>query len=169
MEIDFSPYNFDRIDSEEFIYLFDTNFGLSYEVVFKPTPYLFSSDKPYSDDTYEFSIIVIENPNHASPPFDNRIGSTIAKIFDSFYEEFGNTVSLYICASHDNRQMVRFRKFNGWFSSFGTSKYVKLEAVPTDKNGNKFPLALVIRLENPYLGDIVTAFQEVVSHFQNDK
>jgi Family of unknown function (DUF6169) len=169
MEIDDSPYAYETIVDAGTLYIFKTDFELLYEVSFKPTPYLFSSDKPYSDDTYEFSIIVIENPNHASPPFDNRIGSTIAKIFDSFYEEFGNTVSLYICASHDNRQMVRFRKFNGWFSSFGTSKYVKLEAVPTDKNGNKFPLALVIRLENPYLGDIVTAFQEVVSHFQNDK
>ena len=29
--------------------------------------------------------------------------------------------------------------------------------------------APVIRLENPYLGDIVKSFQEVVSHFQNDK
>jgi hypothetical protein len=169
MEIDYNPYKYKVVEDDGMSYFFQTDFELLYEVSFKPTPYLFSSDKPYSDDTYEFSIIVIENPNHASPPFDNRIGSTIAKIFDSFYEEFGNTISLYICASHDNRQMVRFRKFNGWFSSFGTSKYVKLEAVPTDKNGNKFPLALVIRLENPYLGDIVTSFQEIISHFQNDK
>jgi Family of unknown function (DUF6169) len=169
MEIDYNPYKYKVVEDDGMSYFFQTDFELLYEVSFKPTPYLFSSDKPYSDDTYEFSIIVIENPNHAFPPFDNRIGSTIAKIFDSFYEEFGNTISLYICASHDNRQMVRFRKFNGWFSSFGTSKYVKLEAVPTDKNGNKFPLALVIRLENPYLGDIVTSFQEIISHFQNDK
>jgi hypothetical protein len=126
MEIDYSPYNFEKIDSEGFIYLFDTDFGLSYEIVFKPTPYLFSPEKPYSSDTYEFSIIVIENPNHASPPFDNRIGSTIARIFDEFYRINGNTVSLYICASHDNRQKVRYRKFNSWFATFSLSKYVKI-------------------------------------------
>ena len=169
MEIDYSPYTYETIVDDGIRSIFKTDFELLYEVSFKPTPYLFSSDKPYSKDTYEFSIIVIENPNHASPPFDNRIGSTIAKIFDSFYEEFGNTISLYICASHDNRQMVRFRKFNGWFSSFGTSKYLKLEAVPKDKEGNKFPLALIIRFENPYLGDIVTSFQEIINQFQNNK
>ena len=166
MEIDFNPYKYRVVEDNGMSYFFQTDFELLYEVSFKPTPYLFSSDKPFSNDTYEFSIIVIENPNHASPPFDNRIGSTIAKIFDSFYEEHGNTISLYICASHDNRQLVRFRKFSGWFSTFDSSKYMKIEVVPKDKEGNKFPLALIVRFDNPYFSDIVTSFHEVVSHFQ---
>ena len=166
MEIDYSPYNFEKIDSEEFIYLFDTDFGLSYEIVFKPTPYLFPAEKPYSNDAYEFSIIVIENPNHASPPFDNRIGSTIANIFDNFYEKYGNTISLYICASHDNRQFVRFRKFSSWFATFGSSKYFKIESAVEDAEGQKFPLALIIKKDNPYFNDIITSFNQVLGYYR---
>jgi hypothetical protein len=40
MEIDYSPYDFEKVDSEENIYLFDTDFELSYEIIFKHTPYL---------------------------------------------------------------------------------------------------------------------------------
>jgi hypothetical protein len=169
MEIDYSPYNFEKIESEGFVYLFDTDFELSYEIVFKPTPYLFSPDKPYSNDTYEFSIIVIENPNHASPPFDNRIGSTIARIFDEFYKINGNTVSLYICASYDNRQQVRYRKFNSWFTTFGKSKYVKIDSLLKDLQNNEFPISLIFSLENPYRNLSSNDFYEVIDNFQNNK
>jgi hypothetical protein len=169
MEIDYSPYDFEKVDSEENIYLFDTDFELSYEIIFKHTPYLFSSDKPYSDDTYEFSIIVIENPNHASPPFDNRIGSTIARIFDEFYKKNGNTVSLYICASHDNRQKVRYRKFNSWFATFNSSKYVKIDASITDLSKNEFPISIIVSSDNPYKKSISSDFYDVIDNFQNNK
>jgi hypothetical protein len=169
MEINYSPYNFEKIDSEEFIYLFDTDFKLSYEIVFKPTPYLFSPEKPYSKDTYEFSIIVIENLNHASPPFDNRIGSTIARIFDEFYKINGNTVSLYICASHDNRQKVRYRKFNSWFATFNLSKYVKIDAYLKDLQNNEFPISIILSTDNPYRKSISNDFYDVIDNFQNDK
>ena len=169
MEIDYSPYNFEKIDSDEFIYLFDTDFELSYEIIFKPTPYLFSPEKPYSNDTYEFSIIVIENPNHASPPFDNRIGSTIARIFDEFYMINGNTVSLYICASHDNRQKVRYRKFNSWFTTFSSNKYVKMDAYIIDLNKDEFPISIILSKENPYRKSISNDFYDVIDNFQNNK
>lgn len=166
MEIDYSPYVFEMIKEDVMLYIFKTDFEVLYEVRFKSTPYLFSSDKPYSNDAYEFSIIVIENPNHAAPPFDNRIGSTIAKVFDSFYEEYGNTISLYICASHDNRQFVRFRKFSGWFATFGSSKYYKMESVAEDIEGKKFPLALIIKIDNPYLHDIIASFNQVLTYYR---
>jgi hypothetical protein len=166
MEIDYSPYDFEKVDSEENIYLFDTDFGLSYEIIFKHTPYLFSSEKPYSNDTYEFSIIVIENPNHTSPPFDNRIGSTIARIFDEFYKTNGNTVSLYICASHDNRQQVRFRKFNAWFSTFHDSKYFKIDSPLTDSESNKYPISIILRFDNPFAKEISDSFIELIQTYQ---
>ena len=169
MEIDYSSYNFEKVDSEEHLYLFETDFELSYEIVFKPTPYLFSAEKPYSANTYEFSIIVIENPNHASPPFDNRIGCTIARIFDEFYKINGNTVSLYICASHDNRQKVRYKKFNSWFATFNTSKYVKIDASITDLKNNEFPISIIMSTENPYKKLISNDFYDVIDNFQNNK
>ena len=166
MEIDYSPYTYELIEDGGTLYIFKTDFEVLYEVRFKPTPYLFPAEKPYSDDAYEFSIIVIENPNHASPPFDNRIGSTIANIFDNFYEKYGNTISLYICASHDNRQFVRFRKFSSWFATFGSSKYFKIESVAEDAEGKKFPLALIIKKDNPYFNDIITSFNQVLGYYR---
>ncbi|MDZ7897072.1 MAG: DUF6169 family protein [Arcicella sp.] len=166
MEIDYSPYTYESIVDDGTIYIFKTDFELLYEISFKPTPYLFPSEKPFAKDAYEFSIIVIENPKHASPPFDNRIGGTIAKIFDSFYEQYGNTISLYICASHDNRQMVRFKKFGGWFTTFGNPKYIKIEAIPVDSKGIRFPLALIMKYGNPYKNEIVEAFHDLLLSFQ---
>lgn len=169
MEIDYNPYKYRVLGDNGLDFVFQTDFNLLYEISFKPTPYLFSSEKPYSKDTYEFSIIVIENPNHASPPFDNRIGSTIAKIFDEFYEINGNTVSLYICASHDNRQFVRFRKFSAWFATFNNDRYFKIECPIKDSQGNSFPLALILKKGNPYRADIISSFDEIMTAYQNDK
>jgi hypothetical protein len=169
MEINISPYNFEKIDSDGFVYFFDTEFELTYEVIFKPTPYLFSSEKPYSKDTYEFSIIVLENPNFSSPPFDNRIGTTIAKIFDDFYQNKGNTVSLYICASYDNRQLIRYRKFNSWFASFNSSKYVKIDASLIDLSKNTYPISIIISTQNPYKKLISDDFYDMIDSFQNNK
>jgi hypothetical protein len=166
MEIDNSPYSYELIVGYEMLYIFKTDYEVLYEVRFKPTPYLFSSDKPYANDAYEFSIIVIDNPNHVSPPFDNRIGETIAKVFDDFYSKFGNAINLYICASHDNRQSVRFRKFSGWFATFGSNKYFKFESFVTDAEGKKFPLALIIKSDNPYLKEIVDSFVDVINFYQ---
>jgi hypothetical protein len=169
MEIDSNPYKYRGIDDSGLDFVFQTDFEILYEISFKPTPYLFSANKPYSNDTYEFSIIVIENPNHASPPFDNRIGSTIAKIFDEFYKLNGNNVSLYICASHDNRQQVRYRKFNSWFTTFGKSKYVKIDAAIRDLKNNEFPISIILSLENPYRNSISNDFYDVIDNFQNNK
>lgn len=166
MEIDYNPYNFEKVGLDENVYLFDTDFGLSYEVVFKPTPYLFPADKPYSNDTYEFSIIVIENPNHASPPFDNRIGGTISHIFNDFYRINGNKISLYICASHDNRQRVRFKKFNAWFTTFNDSKYFKIDSPLIDSEGNTFPISIILRFDNPFAKEISDSFIELIQTYQ---
>jgi hypothetical protein len=61
--------------------------------------------------------------------------------------------------------MVRFRKFNGWFTTFGSTKYIKLEMVTKDTSGNKFPLALIIKHENPYFNDIIASFNEIINHY----
>jgi hypothetical protein len=165
MEINYNPYTYEAFENYEMLYIFKTDFELLYEIRFKPTPYLFPKDKPYSKDTYEFSIIVLENPNHSSPPFDNRIGSTIAKIFDEFYEINGNTVSLYICASHDNRQFVRFRKFSAWFATFNNDRYFKIECPIKDSQGNSFPIALILKKGNPFRKDIISSFDEIIDAY----
>jgi hypothetical protein len=166
MEIDYSSYKYRVVEDGGMSYFFQTDFELLYEVRFKPTPYLFPADKPYSNDTYEFSIIVIENLNHASPPFDNRIGSTIAQIFNDFYRIYGNTISLYICASHDNRQMVRFKKFNAWFTTFNDSKYFKIDSPLTDSEGNKYPISIILRFDNPFAKEISDSFIELIQTYQ---
>ena len=54
MEIDFNPYTYKALDENGLNFVFQTDFELLYEISFKPTPYLFSPEKPYSSDTYEF-------------------------------------------------------------------------------------------------------------------
>jgi hypothetical protein len=78
-------------------------------------------------------------------------------------------VSLYICASHDNRQKVRYRKFNSWFATFNSSKYVKIDASIIDLEKNEFPISIIVSKDNPYKKSISSDFYDVIDSFQNNK
>ncbi len=65
-------------------YFFQTNNGIIYEVIFKPSDYVFEGDDLFKNNTFEFSILVVENPTDKNPPLDKLIPTTIANIFNDF-------------------------------------------------------------------------------------
>jgi hypothetical protein len=63
-------------------YFFETKREVIYEVIFKPTPYLFELDTiEIIENTFEFSILLKYNPNSKLPSNDNKIGATVVAIF----------------------------------------------------------------------------------------
>ncbi len=153
------PYKF-RFDKEiHDSYYFTTDYEVKYEVRFKEFFYLFDKTSEYTHHTYEFSIILLYEPNEKSVPTDVKIAITIAAIFDDFFERQTETVTIYICDSSDGKQMARHRKFSAWFASFGNEKYLKVDFLLDEET---VPVSLVLQHINPYKDQITREF-EIIS------
>jgi hypothetical protein len=148
-----NPYDFISFKDENNTYAFVTDQLVVYEVKFKASNYLFNE---YSY-TYEFVIEVAENPSSKQPSLDEHIPSTISLIFQDFFT-LKETVVVYICDDSDSRGRARNRKFNQWFEQYNPLTFMKLDlAFGTAED--KYFTTLIMRLDNPNMVEIVSAFQ----------
>jgi len=138
-------------------------------VKFKPTPYLFGEESVFAPYTFEFSIVVAESPTDKSPAFDDRTSYTIATIFTDFYQRSSELITIYICDSSDGRQLIRQRKFNYWFYFFVNDDFVKYDDVIRDVDGQKYPVAIILKEQNPYKTQIITDFIALISGYAEGK
>ncbi len=140
-------------------YFFETKGEIIYEIIFKPTPYLFElSQIEIIENTFEFSILLKYNPNSKLPSNDKKIGATVVAIFMDFYSRKNSAISVYICESSDGKELARKRKFDQWFQEYNDDTFVKVDKNLIDKNNNKFPVSLIISKSNPYEEQIFKAF-----------
>lgn len=143
-------------------YVFQTNNQIIYEVIFKPSGYIFQENISFRDDTYEFSILVTDNPTGQKPPLDKLIPNTIACIFADFFQKRERIV-VYICETSDFRAMARNRKFNQWFDWFKGTEFVKIDMqMGQDQSGEIYFTSMIIRADNPFIGDVVVAFRNLI-------
>ena len=151
-------------------YFFETNDEIIYEVNFKPTPYLFGDEKSFfSDLIFEFSILVEFNPNHKLPALDSKIGQTIALIFNDFYLKKGNSMSIYICDSSDDKQSIRKRKFDIWFTRYNDVRFFKIDKVLIDNHKKRFPISIILSDSNPYRNEIIDSFTSMIVQNNENK
>jgi hypothetical protein len=134
-----------------------------YEVKFTPTPYLFGENRAFARFIFELSITVVDSVS--SPPFDKITASTIAIIFDDFYRQMGEGITLYICDSSDGKQMIRHRKFSQWFDKFHEKEYIKLSAILVDTQHRNTPISIIMKTSNPYKKEISDAFSKVLEEY----
>jgi Family of unknown function (DUF6169) len=151
-------------------YYFETNDGIIYEVIFKPTPYLFGNEKSvFSDLIFEFSILVEFNPNKKLPAADSKIGATTAEIFNDFYFKKGNAITIYICDSSDDKQSIRKRKFDIWFTKYNDVRFFKIDKVLIDNHKKRFPISLILSDSNPYKTEIIDSFTSMIVQNNENK
>ncbi|WP_416233524.1 DUF6169 family protein [Arcicella sp. LKC2W] len=122
-----------------------------------------------NENTYEFSIIVADNPTSKNPIFDARTSYTIAGIFRDFYEQSDEYLTIYICDSSDERQLVRHRKFRQWFLYFTNDDFLKMDAIIEDENHQLFPVSIIFKEKNPYKVEISTAFLKLIESYNRGK
>jgi Family of unknown function (DUF6169) len=140
-------------------YFFETKGEVIYDVIFKPTPYLFELDTiEIIENTFEFSILLKYNPNSKLPSNDNKIGATVVAIFMDFYYRKNNAISVYLCETSDGKELARKKKFDQWFQKYNDDTFIKIDKNLIDKNNNKFPVSLIIANSNPYEEQIFKAF-----------
>jgi hypothetical protein len=151
-------------------YFFETNSGIIYEVIFKPTPYLFGDEESFfSDLIFEFSILVQFNSNEKLPAADSKIGLTAAEIFKDFYLKKGNSITVYICDSSDDKQAIRKRKFDSWFTIYNSSDFFKIDKVLVDADDNHFPISLILQDNNPFKHEILDSFTKLINQNNENK
>lgn len=136
---------------------FITNDGRRYSVVFEEQPFVDASEFPYADRTYEV-FLTLEN---APPAYttDPKIGATLAAIIREFIEQDRLRIVFFTCDTADGRHYARFKRFNEWFQLNNNGHFLKLEDSVTYHAIRKlFLIALIIRNDHPYGGEILVAF-----------
>lgn len=163
-----TPYKFKIDESDNTTYLFETVHKIGYAIKFKPTGYIFE-EYIWSYYCYEYVIEVWLNPTDKTPPLDNSISLTIANIFIDFFQEKEKVVT-YICDTADGKEVARFRKFNIWFNRFNTNFFIKVDKSFYDlKLDTTYYNSLIIRQDNPYKDEVIEAFEDLISSFEDDK
>ncbi len=160
-------YDFRLVGSDNNIFLFETDAGVTYEVKFVPSGYLWESNPNYADYTHEFVVAVLENNTGKTPPLDKKIPDTIALIFKEFFRENKNIV-VYICDSSDNKQAIRFRKFNTWFHHHKGIDFMKLDMTIRDVKEVYIYTSLIMRTDNPYMDKVMIEFKEIMLNAQEE-
>jgi hypothetical protein len=151
-------------------YFFETKEGVIYQIIFKPTPYLFGDENTkFSDLIFEFSLFIEFNPSDKLPTTDFKIGQTTAEIFNDFYIKKGNSITIYICDSSDNKQLIRKRKFDIWFSKYNDIRFFKIDKTLIDNNKKRFPISLILLDSNPYRNEIMDSFTSIIGQNNQDK
>jgi len=158
-----TQYDFEFAGGKFNSYIFQTTHHIVYEVTFKPSSYLFEPYYSFKDETFEFSILVIENPTAGTPPSDHLIPGTIASIFSNFFSE-NQRIVVYICETSDNKSAARSRKFSQWFNIYKGTAFVKIDMqMGQDTDGQTFFTSMILRLDNPQMGEIISAFQSLIT------
>ena len=103
-ELSYQGYEFEFRGGRSNSYFFETDKEIFYEVRFTPTDYLFN-EVLFNENTYEFSIIVADNPTSKNPIFDARTSYTIAGIFRDFYEQS----EIKRLVTHDQAKLYNLR------------------------------------------------------------
>jgi hypothetical protein len=167
MDISSDYYKFQFIGGQNNTYIFETDFEITYEIKFVPSGYIWEPAIPFfKDNTFEFIIAVIEKSKN--PPLDKKIPDTIALIFKDFFTDKRNLV-VYICDSSDNKQAIRFRKFNTWFHQFKGMNFMKLDLPIPEAKGTTIYTSLIMRLDNPNKGTIMVEFDKLASDLTENK
>lgn len=147
-------------------YIFKTDHEIRYEIKFVPSGYLWESNPFFKDDTYEFIIAVLEDNTGKRRPLDKKIPKTLRLIFEDFFQSNKN-IAIYICDSSDNKQAIRFRKFNDWFILLKNRTYVKMDLQIPDENEVYIYTSLIMRGDNPNMSSIMIEFKTIMDSPSN--
>ncbi len=134
-------------------YEFTTDSGVRYLCQFV------EDDSLLSREAYQ---IIVANLNNRKSPRDRKVRDTVIAIVDEFFNS-NNSTLLYICETGDNKQSMRSRLFEYWFSTYSQkSLFTMLSSSITDADGVINFAAIMLRNDNPYLSEIIAEFTESI-------
>ena len=147
-----APYLVESIGKAGF-YQFFTDGGAHYSIGFMEDDILLTRDS--------FQLIIAYINNHKSPR-DRKVRDTIISIVDEFFY-CNNSTLLYICETGDNKQRMRSRLFEYWFSTYNRKAlFTMLSSSIVDADGIVNFATIILRNNNPHLSEIIAEFTESI-------
>ncbi|MFN3851058.1 MAG: DUF6169 family protein [Spirosomataceae bacterium] len=140
-------------------YIFFTDNAVVYDVFFVKVDYFYQYPI-FADNVYE---LVIKAPNDA--PQDRLTSATIAAIFLDFIDSEDKIV-IYTCDLSDKREKARNRKFDDWFSRYNKGRFIKIGHSFEDISTSIYT-SLILDETNPHKLQVINAFNELITEFDN--
>ena len=142
-----------ELNEQDGFFQFFTDSGVHYSVGFIEDDVLLSK---------EFYQLIIANLNNRKSMRDRKVRDTIVAIIDEFFN-CNNSTLLYICETSDNKQRMRSRLFEYWFSTYNLkSQFTTLSSSIADREGVINYATIILRNDNPDLSEIITEFSESI-------
>lgn len=114
-----------------------------------------------SDTSYLFSIINIDN---VKSPNDWKVRDTVMCVIEEFFK-VNNHALLYICETGDNKQAMRNRLFERWFSNYKHKSMYTFHSATVEAEGVPNYVAFISRIDNPKLKDVLSEFATEIQTF----
>jgi hypothetical protein len=115
-----SPY---RLQESENGYVFETDFGTIYELVFRDDADYFPGED-FLGPILSFAIALLDGEESAKDP---KVEDTVAYVLQHTFEANPQTIISYTCYTSDGKAAARSRKFRIWYSRKGVREYERLE------------------------------------------
>lgn len=134
-------------------YEFFTEKGTHYAIGFEEDDVLLS---------YPAYQLIIANINHNKSPRDSKVRDTIVAIVDDFFRK-NNSTLVYICETGDQKQQMRSRLFEYWFSTYSRKAFfTMISSSVVDEEGVVNFVTIILRNDNPNLTNVIADFTESV-------
>ena len=147
-----APYHVEPAEEEGF-YQFFTDSKVHYSVGF------LLDDILLTQESYQ---LIIANLNNHKSPRDRKVRDTVMSIVNEFFH-CNNATLLYLCETGDNKQSMRNRLFEYWFSTYKhRTLFTMISSSIIDAEGIVNFITIVLRNDNPHLPEIVTEFTNSV-------
>ena len=147
-----APYKVEATEQRNFFQFF-TESGVHYSVGFM------EDDLLLSVCSYQ---LMVANINKQKSPRDSKVRDTIVAIVDEFFYQ-NNTTLLYLCETSDNKQKMRSRLFEYWFSTYSKKAFFTLiSSSVIDADGVINFATIILRNDNPQLKAAIAEFTETV-------
>lgn len=143
-----APYRVEPTDKDGF-YQFFTDGGVHYSIGFM------EDDVLLTREAYQ---LIIANLNNHKSPRDRKVRDTIVAIVDEFFRN-NNATLLYLCETGDNKQSMRSRLFEYWFSTYNRKAlFTMMSSSIVDAEGVVNFVTIILRNDNPYLSETIAEF-----------
>ena len=135
-------------------FYFVSDYGVRFDIDFT------ENDSIIPSGAYEFGIT---NKHNARSPLDSKLRLTIFAVIEEFFEVNGHDTMLYLAETGDRKQAFRNRLFVRWFHIYERRELFFIKTAEGKMDGQMNFLAIISRMDNPNLSQVITEFDETIS------
>lgn len=153
-----SPYKV-YFDDLTFEYYFTTKYDVEYRLAFSEFNSIFIGTRGEGIINSAYNLL-IDNVKDKKAPQDNDIKETVIEIIKSFFEDKENCI-IYTCDDSDERELLRYKKFNSWFNLSDFKHNLTKYQDKFINNGKAYYTSLIYHKDNTQSYLIDESYKEI--------